>query len=100
MIEVTQHDGRTVVTLPGTLDLRAAVPLHDALTGAVAADQPVVVDASAVRRLSLGCIQVLIAAGRAMAGREFVVARPSEALISAFDDLGLFPVMMSWKIET
>lgn len=101
MITAIEQAGRTLVTLPGTLDTAVAAPLKDALMEAVAAGRPVVVDASAVARLSTACIQVLIAGGRAVAGagHQFSVARPSEALVSAFDDMGLFPVMMTWKIE-
>lgn len=101
MIDVAEQDGVTRLTLPGTLDQRTAAPLREAFLSAVGAGRAVVVDAAAVDRLSTACIQVLIAAGRAVqaAGQTFTVAAPSEALVSAFDDLGLFPVMMTWKIE-
>lgn len=101
MISVTEDGGRTHIVLPGTLDTAVATSLKDAFAEAVASERAVVVDASAVARLSTACIQVLIAGGKAVreAGKEFVVAKPSEALIGAFDDMGLFPVMMTWKIE-
>lgn len=101
MISVSEEGGRTLIVLPGTLDGAVARPLKTAFVEAMETGRPVVVDAAAVARLSTACIQVLIAGGRAVkeAGRDFAVARPSEALVSAFDDLGLFPVMMSWKIE-
>lgn len=101
MIPLSTDGGRQVLRLPGTLDNGVAPALKAAFQEALAAEGPVVVDAAAVERLSTACIQVLIAGGRAVtaAGREFVVARPAEALIGAFDDLGLFSVMMTWRIE-
>lgn len=101
MISVTEDNGRSLIALPGTLDTAVATPLKDAFVQAVADGRAVVVDASAVARLSTACIQVLIAGGKAVAaaGQPFIVAKPSEALVSAFDDMGLFPVMMTWKIE-
>ncbi|SOD90210.1 STAS domain-containing protein [Caenispirillum bisanense] len=102
MLSVTSDGDRAVVTLPGTLDNGVAAPLKEAFLEALAAGKPVLaVEAGAVERLSTACIQVLIAAGRAAAeaGREFVVMRPGEPLIAAFDDLGLFSVMMGWRIE-
>jgi anti-anti-sigma factor len=102
MITCDEDGGRARVTLPGALDTAVAAPLKDALAEALERGLPVVVDASDVARLSTACIQVLIAGGRATAdaGRAFIVIRPSEALVAAFDDMGLFPVMMKWKIET
>lgn len=102
MIICDEDGGRARVVLPGALDTAVAAPLKEALMAALERGLPVVVDASDVSRLSTACIQVLIAGGRAVAGagRQFIVVRPSEALVAAFDDMGLFPVMMKWKIET
>ena len=62
----------------------------------------VVVDASGVSRMSTPCIQILIAAAHTMdeEGRAYALYKPTDDFVSAFDDLGLFPVLMKWKIET
>lgn len=102
MIGLSKDDqDRQVLTLPGTLDNGVAPDLKAAFSQAVATGGTVVVDASAVERLSTACIQVLIAGSRAVtaAGGAFVLARPAEPLVGTFDDMGLFPVMMSWRIE-
>jgi chemotaxis protein CheX len=65
------------VALAGSLDMTAAAPLaRDILA---ARGQPLIVDASAVRRLGGQCLQVLIAARTAWAedGVSFEIATPS-----------------------
>ena len=93
--------GRTRLTLPGTLDNGGAPALRESFLSALEAGTAVVVAGAAVERVSTPCLQVMLARAAAVAdaGRDFALAQPSEALISAFDDLGLFPVLMKWKIE-
>jgi anti-anti-sigma regulatory factor len=65
------------VALAGSLDMTAAAPLaRDILAGR---GQPLVLDASGVRRLGGQCLQVLIAAQAAWAedGVSFEIAQPS-----------------------
>lgn len=101
MITIDTEGDRRVIHLPGTLDNGVAPALKDAFAEAMAAGGTVAVDAAAVERLSTACVQVLVAGARAVVagGGAFVLARPAEALINAFDDLGLFPVMMTWRVE-
>jgi len=53
----------------------------------VESDSPIRLDASAVETITTPCIQVLLAAARA--NDRLTVADPSEAMVSAFRDLGL-----------
>lgn len=86
--------------LPPILDMAVAGSLKVCLLEAVALAKPLVIDAAQVERLSTPCIQVLVAAGTALqeAGIGFSLHRPSEAFADAFNDLGLFSVLMRWDI--
>jgi chemotaxis protein CheX len=76
--------------LPAILDITKAQELRghmvDRLNGGA-----VLVDASAVDRVSTPCIQVLLAAARSaeLAGTSFRIANASAALCTALADLGL-----------
>lgn len=74
--------------LPDILDISAAEPLllrlHELSTG----DGPVLLGGADVARLSTPCAQVLVAALNDSEAR-FYLDAPSEALLSAFTDLGL-----------
>ena len=95
-------DGPVTVPLSPVLDITASEPLRDSLLEASASGRKVVIDASAVERLSTPCIQVILAAGRSFKeqGLEYSLFSPSETFVSAFDDLGLFAALMEWKVET
>lgn len=79
-------DPAAVVRLPAVLDLSAAQSLQAQLCAAQA-DGPPVLDASAVERVSVPCLQVLAAAQREAAGLRIVGA--SAVLAAAVSDLGL-----------
>lgn len=98
---VEAPDGNSV-KLANVLDIAAAPPLRDALIGAMSSDAPFKVDAAAVERISTPCVQVILAAAKAMeqSNREFTLFGPSDAFVTAFDDLGLFPVISTWRIES
>jgi anti-anti-sigma regulatory factor len=61
-----------------------------------------VIDASAVDRLSTPCVQILLSAVQHMEqhGISFVIRSPSDAFVTAFDDLGLFSYLMKWPVQT
>ena len=84
-------------TLDEVLDLAQAVNLRDTMATLLHGDG-VVLDASAVERMSTPCTQVLLAAGRAaeQAGLSFVILNASTAFRTALADLGLQPEFSKW----
>lgn len=96
----TNGDGAQIA-LPAVLDLCAAEPLKAAFDKALAGGRPLTVDAEGVERLSTPCIQILIAAEAGMRAAElpFKLAKPSDAFIDTFSDLGVFSLLKQWDIE-
>ncbi len=96
----TNGDGAQL-TLPAVLDLCAAEPLKAAFEEALGGGRPLTVDAESVERLSTPCIQILIAAeaGAKAAEQPFKLAKPSDAFIDTFSDLGVFSLLKQWDIE-
>ncbi len=88
------------IDLPQALDLEAARAWREAVLGAIRARQGVAADAGRVLELTTEGLQALIVGARALsaAGLDFTLRRPSDPLIGAIEDLGLFPVMMDWTI--
>jgi chemotaxis protein CheX len=86
-----------VSMLPQILDLTGARPLRDSLAGLLSRGT-VVLDASAVERMSTPCAQVLLAAGRAAgpAGTAFKITNPSTVFRTALADLGLWAEFSNW----
>ena len=86
--------------LGASLDLQSAESLAEMLREAVSANLPVVVDASAVERLSTGVIQLFLAADKALAGSgcEFALNNPSGSFMAAFADCGITPDKMGWTL--
>jgi chemotaxis protein CheX len=92
---MTSTDGTTSketsarVTLPETLDLRAASPLATALIGARGAG--VALDASHVTSVGAQCLQVLLAAQLTWRrdGHAFTIESPSDAFLSSLAEAGL-----------
>jgi len=105
---ITKVDEGTQLALVATMDIRTAEPLLSSLQEALSANPPqgssskIVIEASAVDRLSTPCVQVLIGALQEMeqSGIPFVLKSPSDAFVSAFDDLGLFSYLMKWPVQT
>jgi anti-anti-sigma regulatory factor len=83
--------------LPQILDLTWASALRDTLAELLA-EQSIVIDASAVERMSTPCAQVLLAAGRtAHATRvPFRILNASAVFRAALADLGLQPEFSKW----
>jgi chemotaxis protein CheX len=85
--------------LPAILDITKAQELRghmvDRLNGGA-----VLVDASAVDRVSTPCIQVLLAAARSveLAGTSFRIDNASAALRAALADLGLQAEFKNWMV--
>jgi chemotaxis protein CheX len=85
--------------LPAILDITKAQELRghmvDRLNGSA-----VLLDASAVDRVSTPCIQVLLAAAQSaeLAGTSFRIANASAALWAALADLGLQAEFKNWMV--
>ena len=73
--------------LPETLDLAASEKFLELVRQRVSGDAPLRMDASAVRMLTLPCVQIVLAAIRS--GEAITIKDPSAAFAGAFDDLGL-----------
>ena len=88
-------DGR--YSVPATLDLTAARDLRERLIPMLSGSG-VVLDMSAVDRMSTPCLQVLLAAGRAADTAEvsFQIVDASDAFRSAVADLGLETQFSNW----
>lgn len=99
---ITKSDDTTQLSLVASMDLRAAEPLLHSFHEIMVQGGKVVVDASAVDRLSTPCVQILLSAAQHMEqhGIPFVIKSPSDAFVSAFDDLGLFSFLMKWPVQT
>jgi anti-anti-sigma regulatory factor len=99
--QVTATESGSRIDLLPVMDLRVSPPFHATMVDLVARAKPLEIAAPDVERLSTPCIQVLLAAAQALekAGTPFKIVAPSDAFIAAFDDLGLFPVIMKWRVE-
>jgi anti-anti-sigma regulatory factor len=97
----TPIEGGVSLTMTPVLDMVVAEPLLGALRSAVGQGGNVEVDASQVERLSTACVQIIVAASRALSasGRNFSVSKYSDAFVAAFGDLGLYPSLMEWLTE-
>ena len=83
--------------LPQILDFTQAQPLRDSMVVLLSGDT-LLLDASAVERMSTPCAQVLLATGRAAAsaGASFKILNASSAFRTALADLGLQPEFGNW----
>ncbi len=73
--------------LPEALDMAGAEPLLELVRQRVGGDVSLRLDASAVRILTVPCVQILLAALRS--GEPITIKDPSSAFTEAFEDLGL-----------
>jgi anti-anti-sigma regulatory factor len=98
---VAAKRGECRISLPAQLDAAAADRLHAALVAAAGQKRPVVIDAERVASLSTICLQALLAAANSFRQRNipFLLWRPSDSFVAAFDGLGLFSALMSWEIR-
>lgn len=73
--------------LPETLDLGASEQFLESMRQRVSGDMPLRLDASAVKLLTVPCVQILLSALRS--NEPITIKDPSEAFAAAFEDLGL-----------
>ena len=94
-----QGSGKPLTRLPSGLDLTGAQFLRDTLVAQLT-DGSLLLDASAVERMSTPCVQVLLAAARAadLAGSPFQVRDASEVFQAALADLGLKAEFNKWMV--
>ncbi len=90
----------TVLDLGSSLEMQNAETLADLLRQAASLSRPVIVDASAVERVSTSAVQLLLAMDRTMAGagEEMVLSKPSGAFAAALTDCGIRLDDMGWTI--
>lgn len=87
VIAMSDEADNAPTVLEDVLDLAAADRFHELMLQWVGGTRPLRIDASAVKVLTLPCIQVLLAA-RASHG-QIAIENPSAAFCAAFDDLGI-----------
>ena len=89
----------TVIKLGPVMDLLAATDLKDDILEVLGVANGMGIDAAEVETLTTPCVQVLVAAGHAMAkrGEEFSIDNPTPAVRAAFEDLGLSPDFGRWS---
>jgi len=83
------------------LDIRASRQLKSDLSAFVGDTDRLIVDASAVERVSTACVQVLMAFFSIVrsGGEMPVMSNPSRALERAFEDLGISEKLRQWALE-
>jgi chemotaxis protein CheX len=99
VVRVEKAGSGCIVHLGSTLDLRAAVPLRDALLGIEPSVSPVRINAESVTQITTPCIQVLLSAQRSLEAdsRQLVLDSASDSFVKTFADLGLFSVVAQWQ---
>lgn len=95
------HDEERAVSsleLPAILDLAAAQMLKEALGDALFSGSGLVLSGLRVERVGTPAVQVLLAAARSseIERRRFALIDPSNALTSAFRELGLMQTLEQW----
>lgn len=87
------------MALPVILDVSAAHALKETLGDAVLSRADVALNGANVESVGTPAVQVLLAAAQTLAGegRRFALTRPSDALRSAFCDLGLNSTLAQWS---
>jgi anti-anti-sigma factor len=89
------------IKLPGDLDNALPAALREVVLRETRAGTTMRIDCAAVDKVSTPSVQLLLAAADYIGRQEarFVLANPSEALVEAFSDLGLFATLMTWNVE-
>jgi anti-anti-sigma regulatory factor len=93
--------GQLTLTLPEMLDIPASGALRETVLKSVKPEQTVKLNCAEVTQVTSPGVQMLIAVAEYV-GRQkarFVIASPSDALVEAFGDLGLFSQLMAWDAE-
>lgn len=94
-------DERRSLVLADVLDLTAAQPLKSDLVERIAADGPIVIDASRVEKIGTPVIQLLHAATLdcEKRGRKVVVKDPSPAFVQGVADIGFAEDLEKWSAQ-
>ncbi|MBC7580021.1 MAG: STAS domain-containing protein [Tardiphaga sp.] len=94
-----RESGETVHKLAAVIDLTHANDLRHSMV-ALLADRSLLLDASAVQRMSTPGVQILLAAGRAadLANCPFQIIDASEVFLTALSDLGLQGEFKKWIV--
>jgi len=89
------------IALEPILDLRAAGPLKTTLQQSLVRGQPLMIDASAVSRMSTACVQVFTAAvlESQKSGAALVLKKSSTVFDAAFANLGLAAILDTVKSQ-
>jgi anti-anti-sigma factor len=89
------------VTLPPVLDIPGSEALRDSILDALAPGMNLTLNSEQVEQVTTPGLQILLAVAECAARREatFKVVHPSEALIEAFRESGLFSNLMAWDLE-
>ena len=87
------------ITLGPAMDLVAATALKDDFLEVTGAANGMGIDAAEVKILTTPCVQIIVAAGLAMAERkqDFSIDNASHAVRAAFEDLGLRSEFGRWS---
>lgn len=98
MSSQVQKEGKTI-SLPSVLNLGVAESLREQFVEQSIQETSIVIDASEVETITTPCIQVLLAADRAMeeAGGSLTLKLSSPAFQAAFQDLGLNVIFEKWS---
>ena len=88
------------IPLAPTLDIAASEALREQFVDIMSKDRAAAVDASAVKRISTPCIQVIIAAGieSERRGQKLTIGKASPAFNEAFENLGLSEFLSQWGL--
>ena len=100
-IETEVVDKTVNVKLPPTLDIPSCEALRESVLSNLAPGMALRLDSERVEQLTTPGVQMLLAVAECAGRKEtaFKIAHPSEALIEAFKDAGLFSTLMAWDLE-
>lgn len=103
MMKITSNlvDDQLDVDMPAILDTPASRDLRQLILKSVKTGQTVKLNCAKISQITTPGAQTMIAIGD-FVGRQsarFVIVSPSDALVEAFADLGLFSQLMAWEAE-
>jgi len=89
------------IALPRILDIPAAADLRETILEKVKPGMAVTIQSDGVEQVTTPGIQALMAVAAYLERQkaELTMAKPSDALIDSFSDLGLFSQLMAWNVE-
>ncbi|WP_020593100.1 STAS domain-containing protein [Kiloniella laminariae] len=91
-MKVEVSDQTALISLTPSLDMASAEHLLELFVDSDNKSLNLKIDASAVEKVSTACIQIMHSAAISCieAGRSFQISDASDALVTAFKDLGLY----------